>query len=67
MTHPQGRCPDPKPYRRVGDPTRTTYRLCDECRAIYEAAPFVFVFVPADSPEWVIRAAEHRLPTKVAA
>jgi hypothetical protein len=68
MNHPQGRCPEPREnLHMVGDHARMVYRLCAECRAIYEGPQFGFVFLPADSPEWVQRAAEKRLPAKVAA
>lgn len=68
MKHSQGRCPEPTETLRIaGDFTRAVHRLCAECRATYEAAPFSFTFVPASSPEWVIRATESRLPARVAA
>jgi hypothetical protein len=66
MNHPQGKCPDPvQLVRLVGDPSRTVYRVCAECKPSYEALGILFV--AADAPEWVQRAAEHRLPAKVAA
>ncbi len=66
MNHPQGRCPEPtKSYRIVGDRTRATYRVCDECLPSYEALGITFI--RADTPEWVQRAQEKRLPYKVAA
>lgn len=66
--HPQGQCPQPaERLRIVGDPHRSVVTLCPECKAIYSGAPFAFTFVPADTPEWVQRAAEKRLPPKVAA
>jgi hypothetical protein len=68
MNHPQGQCVvDVQPVRIAGDPTRTVYRLCANCRHIYGEAPFAFTLVPASTPEWVQRAVEHRLPFKVAA
>jgi hypothetical protein len=63
MNHPQGKCPDPvQLVRLVGDPSRTVYRVCSECRASYEALGIRFV--PLTTPEWVQRAEEHRLPSK---
>ena len=57
--HPQGQCPEPtERLLIVGAATRTPYSLCAECRAIYEAAPFAFTFVPAATPEWRLRSAE---------
>ena len=66
IPHPQGMCPNPARYRRVGDPTRTAFSLCTDCVRSYSAPPFSFEFVPAETPEWVRRASEHRLPAKVA-
>ncbi len=65
MNHPQGQCPDPQLVHIAGDRTRTTYGVCAECRAIYEGMGLVFL--RADTPEWVQRAQEKRLPYKVAA
>ena len=57
--HPQGQCPEPtERLLVVGDAHRVVHSLCAECRAIYEAAPFAFTFVPAATPEWRMRGRE---------
>lgn len=61
--HPQGRCPEgSKSYRLVGDRGRLVYRICADCLPRYEALGMTFV--PIDTPEWVQRAAEKRLPVQ---
>jgi len=60
QTHPQGMCPNPARYRRVGDPTRTAFSLCGDCVQSYSAPPFSFEFVPAETPEWRMRGLEGK-------
>ncbi len=61
--HPQGRCPEPtKGYRLIGEPSRSVFRICADCLPKYEAMGMTFV--PVETPEWAIRAREHRLPTQ---